>query len=62
MSYKTVNPILQFNFQINRVLTYGESACDIQEVIAKTATIRTFADWEKTWSALGQKELLSEIH
>lgn len=53
MSYKTVNPILQFNFQINRVLTYGESACDIQEVIAKTATIRTFADWEKTWSALG---------
>lgn len=55
MSYKTVNPILQFNFQINRVLAYGESACDIQEVIAKTATIRTFADWEKTWSALGQK-------
>lgn len=30
--YKTVNSIQQFDFQINRVLTYGEKACDEDQV------------------------------
>lgn len=31
--YKEVNKIKQFNFQINRVLTYGTEACDEELVI-----------------------------
>lgn len=55
MSYENINPIKQFNFQINRVLTYGELACDVQEVKERTASIRTFTEWERVWSALGEK-------
>lgn len=53
MSYEKINPIQQFNFQINRVLTYGDVACDCQLIQSKTAAIETFDDWEKTWVALG---------
>lgn len=38
MSYEIVNPIPQFNFQINRVLTYGELACSKGEVIGTHIT------------------------
>lgn len=42
MSYEKINPIQQFNFQINRVLTYGDAACDCQLIRSKTAAIQTF--------------------
>lgn len=54
MSYEKINPIQQFNFQINRVLTYGNLAGNVQEIREKTAAIRTFEDWESVWSALGK--------
>lgn len=44
MSFDYINPIQQFNFQINRVLTYGELACNRQEVIKAMAHIQTFSE------------------
>lgn len=55
MSFEYVNPIQQFNFQINRVLTYGEAACNRQEVIQATSPVRNFAEWNKAWLSLGEK-------
>lgn len=54
MSYEKINPIQQFNFQINRVLTYGESACDVQAIRERTAAIRSFDEWQKVWCSLGK--------
>jgi pimeloyl-ACP methyl ester carboxylesterase len=54
MSYENINPIQQFNFQINRVLTYGSIACDISAVKEKTAMIRNFKEWEIVWEDLGK--------
>ena len=54
MSYERVNPIQQFNFQINRILTYGEIACDVDMVREKTSKITTFNEWQDTWDDLGK--------
>jgi hypothetical protein len=32
MAYEKINPIQQYNFQINRVLTYGEKAGNYDEI------------------------------
>ena len=62
MSYEKINPIRQFNFQINRILTYGEAAADINAVREKTAKIRTFDEWENVWDDMGkQAEQKSEF-
>lgn len=55
MAYRKVNKIQQLNFQINRVLTYGEIACNEAEVIAAAKDIKTLAEWFPAWAALGQK-------
>ncbi|WP_457942492.1 alpha/beta fold hydrolase [Caproiciproducens sp. LBM24188] len=55
MSYKKINPIQQFNFQANRVLTYGKLACNPQEILEAVPSIRTLDDWNKAWLALAQK-------
>lgn len=55
MSYEKINPIQQFNFQINRVLTYGEIACDVNAIREKAANIRSFNEWKKVWSDLGKE-------
>ena len=39
--YKTVNKIKQFNFQINRVLTYGADACDEELVTKRLSKVST---------------------
>jgi len=53
MVYEKINPIQQYNFQINRVLTYGELACDIEAVREKCASIKTFEEWFNVWNSLG---------
>lgn len=55
MSYENVNPIQQFNFQANRVLTYGGSACNAQEIRKVVPGIRTLNDWNRVWLALAEK-------
>jgi pimeloyl-ACP methyl ester carboxylesterase len=54
MSFENVNRNKQFNFQINRVLTYGDIACDRTKVIEKTATIRNISEWVIAWTELGE--------
>lgn len=53
MSYEQINPIQQFNFQINRVLTYGDIASDGALVRKRTAGIRNFDQWKVVWNDLG---------
>ena len=55
MAYEYVNPIKQFNFQINRVLTYGDAACRRQEVTESLSSVRTFAQWNQAWLTLAEK-------
>lgn len=55
MAYQQINPIRQFNFQINRILTYGGAACDRREVLAAGAGIRTVEEWYAAWFPLGEK-------
>lgn len=55
MSYEKINPIQQFNFQINRVLTYGSLACDALGIREKTGKIRSMEDWETAWAALAKE-------
>ena len=35
--YEQINAVTQFNFQINRVLTYGDAACDHEEIARRTS-------------------------
>ena len=55
MAYEYINPIKQFNFQINRVLTYGDAACSRQEVTESLSSVHTFAQWNQTWLTLAEK-------
>jgi pimeloyl-ACP methyl ester carboxylesterase len=50
--YKKVNRIKQFNFQINRVLTYGKEACDEELVIKYLSDVRTLEEWYEAWTEL----------
>ena len=50
--YRKVNRIKQFNFQINRVLTYGEEACDEELVIKYLSDVRTIEEWYGAWTEL----------
>ena len=49
MSYEIINSIPQFNFQINRILTYGNLACCREEVISHVAQVKTFEEWHTAW-------------
>ena len=50
--YRKVNRIKQFNFQINRVLTYGKEACDEELVIKYLSNVRTLEEWYEAWTKL----------
>ena len=50
--YKKVNRIKQFNFQINRVLTYGKEACDEELIIRYLSGVRTLEEWYEAWTKL----------
>lgn len=55
MVYEKINPIQQLNFQINRVLTYGEKACDAAAVRAALAEVKTLTGWRKAWLELARR-------
>lgn len=55
MSYQIINSIPQFNFQINRILTYGETACNEKEVLSIAAKIKSFSDWNFEWIPLAER-------
>jgi len=55
MSYIKLHPIKQFDFQINRILTYGDAACDFEEVKAAANEITDLNSWYEVWKQLGEK-------
>lgn len=55
MSYEIINSIPQFNFQINRILTYGDLACCREEVISHMAQVTTFEEWHIAWQKIAAK-------
>lgn len=50
--YKKVNRNKQFNFQINRVLTYHETACDEEKVCKKLKEVKDIEEWYDAWTEL----------
>lgn len=55
MRFKNITGKIQFDFQINRVLTYGELACDKEEVLQVGKGISDLSTWFPAWYALGVK-------
>lgn len=62
MAYiKNITGIQQLDFQINRVLTYGEKAGDKKIILEKTQGIKDLSTWFEVWSSLGnQYKMASE--
>lgn len=58
--YEKINPIQQFNFQINRVLTYGETACHKEDVRQKFPHVKTLEEWYVAWTDLSDKARKNE--
>lgn len=50
-----ISPIKQLNFMANRVLAYGNSACNRQEVLEQVTGVRNFKDWHTVWMKLGNQ-------
>ena len=55
MSYVNLHPVKQLDFQINRILTYGDKACDFSEVKEAATVITDLDSWYHTWEKLGMK-------
>lgn len=55
MPYEYVNSVPQFNFQINRVLTYGNLACSHEEIMEFISPVRTFSEWNAAWLLIADK-------
>ena len=60
--YKTVNSIQQFDFQINRVLTYGEKACDEDQVTSALANVKNIEEWYEAWISIAKEAINSNKH
>ena len=54
MTYEQINPIAQLNFQINRVLTYGQQSGDREAIRAALGTVDSLSGWHDAWLGLAQ--------
>lgn len=50
-----ISPVKQLNFMANRVLAYGDLACNSQEVLEQVTGVRDFKNWHIIWMKLGEK-------
>ena len=55
MAFKRLTSIMQLDFQINRIMTYGEKACNENEVIESSKNIKDLKTWFDVWFQLGKK-------
>ncbi len=55
MPYYQLHPDQGMNFQMNRVLTYGEEAGRLEEIKAMAARITDCASWHTEWMTLAQR-------
>lgn len=53
MPYVTLHPVKQLDFQINRILTYGDAACNFDEVKNAAKSITDLDTWYNVWRNLG---------
>lgn len=55
MSFKHIfKDDINFNFQVNRLLSYGDIACDKDEVYSITSKINSFETWYKEWRNIAE--------
>lgn len=55
MAYINFHPIKQLDFQINRIATYGEKACNLDEIKQIVPSIIDLDSWYEAWLSLGEK-------
>lgn len=55
MAFIRITGNQQLDFQINRVLTYGSEACDMQEVILAMKDVKDLKTWFWTWNDMALK-------
>lgn len=55
MAFQRITGNQQLDFQINRVLTYGDKACNPHELVEAVKHVRDFGSWLKTWLSLAEK-------
>src|SRR5215471_15882956 len=55
MGYIKLHPIKQFDFQINRILTYGNESCNFYEIKNGMDKIYDFNTWYIFWKDLAFK-------
>ena len=53
--YEQINQIKQFNFQINRVLTYGEIAGNHDEIVRFLSDVKNLDEWFRAWKIIGNR-------
>ncbi|MGG3841095.1 hypothetical protein ABEV00_29310 [Paenibacillus thiaminolyticus] len=56
MPYIPLHPMKQFDFQINRILTYGEEACDFNEIKGAVPQIVDLDSWYGSGSVWENKQ------
>lgn len=54
MAFETVFEDVNFNFQVNRLLSYGDVACNREEVYDLAAKIHDFETWYQEWRNIAQ--------
>ncbi len=54
MPFYYLHPDIGMNFQMNRVLTYGEQAGCLKDIAAIAAKIHDFESWHMEWLNLAQ--------
>lgn len=55
MPYIPLHPMKPFDFQINRILTYGDEACDFNEIKGAVPQIVDLDSWHRVWLSLGEQ-------
>lgn len=55
LMYEQINQIKQFNFQINRVLTYGEIAGNHDEIVRSLSDVKNLDEWFRAWKIIGNR-------
>ncbi|WP_054950433.1 alpha/beta fold hydrolase [Numidum massiliense] len=54
MAFEAIFDDVNFNFQVNRVLSFGDVACNREEVYAAAANIHNFETWYVEWRRMAE--------
>lgn len=62
MALTQISPIKQLNFMANRILAYGDIACNRQEILEQVTGVRDFKSWHDVWMKLGNHAEIEKRH